>query len=39
VFDVVDHIAVLHFGKLVEQGPTADIRRSAKVQEIYLGTG
>ena len=39
VFDVVDHISVLHFGKLVEQGPTGDIRRSAKVQEIYLGTG
>jgi branched-chain amino acid transport system ATP-binding protein len=39
VFGVVDHIAVLHFGKLVEQGPTGEIRRSAKVQEIYLGTG
>ena len=39
VFDVVDHISVLHFGKLVEQGATGEIRRSAKVQEIYLGTG
>ena len=39
VFGVVDHISVLHFGKLVEQGSTGDIRRSAKVQEIYLGTG
>lgn len=39
VFGVVDHISVLHFGKLVEQGSTGDIRRSARVQEIYLGTG
>ncbi|MGQ0749407.1 MAG: ABC transporter ATP-binding protein [Betaproteobacteria bacterium] len=39
VFDVVDHISVLHFGKLVEQGATGEIRRSVKVQEIYLGTG
>ena len=39
VFGVVDHISVLHFGKLVEQGSTGEIRRSAKVQEIYLGTG
>ncbi|MGQ0525401.1 MAG: ABC transporter ATP-binding protein [Betaproteobacteria bacterium] len=39
VFDVVDHISVLHFGRLVEQGATGEIRRSAKVQEIYLGTG
>jgi branched-chain amino acid transport system ATP-binding protein len=39
VFGVVDHISVLHFGKLVEQGTTAEVRRSAKVQEIYLGTG
>ena len=37
VFDVVEHISVLHFGKLVEQGATGEIRRSAKVQEIYLG--
>jgi branched-chain amino acid transport system ATP-binding protein len=39
VFDVVDHISVLHFGEVVEEGPTDAIRRSAKVQEIYLGTG
>lgn len=39
VFGVVDHISVLHFGRLVEQGSTGDIRRSTKVQEIYLGTG
>jgi branched-chain amino acid transport system ATP-binding protein len=39
VFEVVSHISVLHFGQVVEEGATSDIRRSAKVQEIYLGTG
>jgi branched-chain amino acid transport system ATP-binding protein len=39
VFDVADHISVLHFGEVLEAGATEQIRRSAKVQEIYLGTG
>lgn len=39
VFDVVDHISVLHFGRLVEDGPAQTIRGSQRVQEIYLGTG
>ena len=39
VFDVVDHISVLHFGRVVEEGPAEQIRASEKVQEIYLGTG
>jgi branched-chain amino acid transport system ATP-binding protein len=39
VFDVADHISVLHFGEVLETGPTEQIRHSAKVQEIYLGTG
>jgi branched-chain amino acid transport system ATP-binding protein len=38
VFDVAHHISVLHFGQVVESGPTDQIRRSSKVQEIYLGT-
>lgn len=38
VFDVVDHISVLHFGKLVEEGTTDHIRQSPRVREIYLGT-
>jgi branched-chain amino acid transport system ATP-binding protein len=38
VFDVVDHISVLHFGEVVEEGTTDQIRHSAKVREIYLGT-
>jgi branched-chain amino acid transport system ATP-binding protein len=39
VFDVADHISVLHFGEVLETGPTEQIRHSANVQEIYLGTG
>src|SRR2546430_15712994 len=39
VFDVAQHISVLHFGEILEAGPTEQIRKSAKVQEIYLGTG
>ncbi len=39
VFDVVDHISVLHFGEVVEAGEKDLIRRSEKVQAIYLGTG
>jgi branched-chain amino acid transport system ATP-binding protein len=36
-FSVVDSIAVLHYGELLEQGTTAQIRASERVQEIYLG--
>ncbi len=39
VFDVANHISVLHFGKVLEAGAAEQIRNSAKVQEIYLGTG
>ena len=39
VFDVADHISVLHFGEVLESGAIAQIRNSKKVQEIYLGTG
>ncbi len=39
VFDVVERISVLHFGQVVETGTAADIRSSARVREIYLGTG
>jgi branched-chain amino acid transport system ATP-binding protein len=38
VFGVAEHITVLHFGEVVEAGATEQIRRSAKVREIYLGT-
>jgi branched-chain amino acid transport system ATP-binding protein len=39
VFGVVDHISVLHFGAVVESGSCENIRRSERVQQIYLGTG
>jgi branched-chain amino acid transport system ATP-binding protein len=39
VFDVVSSISVLHFGAIVEHGPNEEIRRSERVQQIYLGTG
>jgi len=39
VFGVTDHISVLHFGQVLETGSAETIRRSNKVQEIYLGTG
>jgi len=39
VFGVTDHVSVLHFGQILETGHAEEIRKSAKVQEIYLGTG
>ena len=39
VFDVVSSISVLHFGSVVEQGSCEAIKRSERVQQIYLGTG
>src|SRR5262249_42050733 len=39
VFGVAHHVSVLHFGQILETGRAEAIRKSAKVQEIYLGTG
>ncbi len=39
VFDIADDISVLHFGEILESGSANRIRSSAKVQEIYLGSG
>jgi branched-chain amino acid transport system ATP-binding protein len=39
VFDVASDISVLHFGEVLESGSADRIRSSAKVQEIYLGSG
>ena len=36
-FAVVNTIAVLHYGELIEEGTTEQIRASEKVQKIYLG--
>jgi branched-chain amino acid transport system ATP-binding protein len=38
VFEVADHVAVLHFGEILESGATEQIRGSERVKEIYLGT-
>ncbi len=38
VFDVADEISVLHFGEVLETGAPEDIKKSPRVQEIYLGT-
>ena len=38
VFDVADEISVLHFGQILETGTPEDIKKSSRVQEIYLGT-
>ena len=39
VFDIAEHISVLHFGEVLEAGAKEQIRRSEKVQQVYLGTG
>jgi branched-chain amino acid transport system ATP-binding protein len=39
VFDVAEHISVLHFGQVLESGSAEQIRCSEKVQQVYLGTG
>jgi branched-chain amino acid transport system ATP-binding protein len=38
VFDVADEISVLHFGEILESGSPESIKKSRRVQEIYLGT-
>ncbi|HEY1363019.1 MAG TPA: ABC transporter ATP-binding protein [Xanthobacteraceae bacterium] len=37
VFSVADRITVLHQGRIIAEGSPEEIRRSARVQEIYLG--
>jgi branched-chain amino acid transport system ATP-binding protein len=36
--EVVSWIAVLHYGEVVIEGPTADVQQHPAVREIYLGT-
>jgi len=38
VFSIAQKIAVLHFGELLETGTPEQIKKSQRVQEIYLGT-
>ena len=37
IFEVVSHISVLHYGEVLAEGPSDDIRNDPRVQEIYLG--
>jgi len=37
VFDVVERVTVLHYGRIVADGTPEEIRAHATVQEIYLG--
>jgi branched-chain amino acid transport system ATP-binding protein len=39
VFELAEQISVLHFGEILETGTSQQIHASARVQEIYLGTG
>lgn len=39
VFDVAHQISVLHFGEILETGTPEKIKKSERVQQIYLGTG
>ena len=38
VFDLAQRISVLHFGEILETGTPDEIKKSQRVQEIYLGT-
>ena len=37
VFEVADRISVLHQGRIIAEGPPAEVRQSADVQRVYLG--
>ncbi|MDA1000190.1 MAG: ABC transporter ATP-binding protein [bacterium] len=39
IFEVATDISVLHYGKLLTEGPCDQIRNDPQVQEIYLGKG
>jgi branched-chain amino acid transport system ATP-binding protein len=39
VFEVAQHVTVLHFGEVLERGAAEQVRRSERVRQIYLGTG
>jgi branched-chain amino acid transport system ATP-binding protein len=39
VFSIADVITVMHQGQVLVEGSPAEVRRSAEVRAIYLGSG
>lgn len=39
IMKISDHITVLHFGRVLAEGPPAEIQANADVQRAYLGAG
>jgi branched-chain amino acid transport system ATP-binding protein len=39
LFGVVSQITVLHYGKVLLEGPSEEVRNDSQVKEIYLGKG
>ena len=37
VFNISDHVLVLHYGKIISKGTPGEIRVDERVKEIYLG--
>jgi len=37
IFDLCDEVTVLAAGSLVKAGSAAEVRRDARVREVYLG--
>jgi branched-chain amino acid transport system ATP-binding protein len=37
MFDLVERLTVLHHGRVVADGPLAEIRADQNVQDVYLG--
>lgn len=37
VFQVADHLTVLHYGQVIADGPADEVREQANVREAYLG--
>lgn len=38
VFQLADHLTVLHYGRRIADGPTQEVREDPVVREVYLGT-